>query len=218
MDGNDQAESSICLGGDVKILPRSLVGFHSSNGATSNQLSNRDWNRMLFGSRLHDSPYPIGAVGRATDLAESFTARLTAFICDKKQEPVTKRCETTPFHKKRVPTISLLEYVRRLCNYLHALEPITLITTLYYAERLSQPDVDFVLDSFCVHRFVIAAICISSKASGDNYYANSFYAKVGGIPVKELNILELELAFLLDWHLICPWGDISRIWIEIQGN
>lgn len=53
------------------------------------------------------------------------------------------------------------------------------------------------------------SIVVASKFTSDIFYANSRYAKVGGIPLVELNQLELELLFLLDFQLYIPLEDIQ---------
>lgn len=42
---------------------------------------------------------------------------------------------------------------------------------------------------------------MASKFTSDVFYANSRYAKVGGIPLLELNQLELEFLFLINFQL-----------------
>ena len=68
----------------------------------------------------------------------------------------------------------------------------------------------FVLSSLTCHRFVIASIVVSSKCLCDAFSSNSVYAKVGGIPVAELNVLEREFLRMIDWNLTvstssCPY-------------
>ena len=59
----------------------------------------------------------------------------------------------------------------------------------------------FVLTSLTCHRFVIAAIVVSSKCFCDVFSSNSIYAKVGGIPLAELNMLEREFLKVIKWNL-----------------
>lgn len=60
----------------------------------------------------------------------------------------------------------------------------------------------FTLCSLTVHRFVCAAIVCSSKALCDSFATNAHYAKVGGISLQELNVLERELLRLIRWRLV----------------
>jgi hypothetical protein len=50
---------------------------------------------------------------------------------------------------------------------------------------------------------MITGVTVAAKTLCDSYCTNSHYARVGGISVSELNTLELELLFLLDWNLWC---------------
>eukprot|EP00662_Eupelagonemidae_sp_cell21_P041784 gene41784-29999_t len=57
-----------------------------------------------------------------------------------------------------------------------------------------------------VHRLLVAALCVAAKWRDDHYYANEFYAAVGGVSVTELNRLEAELLRLCDWA-VCVGGE-----------
>lgn len=60
----------------------------------------------------------------------------------------------------------------------------------------------FTLSSLTCHRFTIASITVSSKGLCDTFCPNHLYAKVGGISVTELNILEREFLSMIDWRLM----------------
>jgi hypothetical protein len=47
----------------------------------------------------------------------------------------------------------------------------------------------------------LAFILVSIKYNEDGYFANDFYAKVGGITIQEMNLLELEAIILLNHTL-----------------
>ncbi|KAB8336690.1 hypothetical protein FH972_021001 [Carpinus fangiana] len=59
----------------------------------------------------------------------------------------------------------------------------------------------FVVDSFNIHRLVIAGVTCASKFFSDVFYTNSRYAKVGGLPLPELNHLELQFLVLNEFKL-----------------
>ena len=42
---------------------------------------------------------------------------------------------------------------------------------------------------------------VAAKFFDDIYYDNTYYAKVGGIPTTELNSLELEFLFMINFTL-----------------
>lgn len=59
----------------------------------------------------------------------------------------------------------------------------------------------FVVDSFNIHRLVIAGVTCAAKFFSDVFFTNSRYAKVGGLPLTELNLLELHFLTLNDFRL-----------------
>lgn len=46
---------------------------------------------------------------------------------------------------------------------------------------------------------ILAALILAIKYNEDDYYSNEYYAKVGGIALKELNELENSILVLLDF-------------------
>ncbi|EPQ67928.1 Bgt-506 [Blumeria graminis f. sp. tritici] len=71
----------------------------------------------------------------------------------------------------------------------------------------------FVVDSFNIHRLVIAGVTCASKFFSDVFYTNSRYAKVGGLSLAELNHLELQFLLLNDFRL-----SVSIEELEIYGT
>ncbi|KAL7274851.1 cyclin-like protein interacting with PHO85 [Rhizina undulata] len=67
----------------------------------------------------------------------------------------------------------------------------------------------FVVDSFNIHRLVIAGVTCASKFFSDVFYTNSRYAKVGGLPLAELNHLELQFLILNDFRLSVPAEELE---------
>jgi hypothetical protein len=70
----------------------------------------------------------------------------------------------------------------------------------------------FTLSSLTCHRFIIAAIAVASKGLCDTFCTNNLYAKVGGITVTELNMLEREFLQAIDWRLTV--SNHSSYWLE----
>lgn len=67
----------------------------------------------------------------------------------------------------------------------------------------------FTISSLTVHRFLIASVCVSTKALCDAFCTNSHYAKIGGIKLAELNVLEREFLSALEWRLIVSFTSLS---------
>ncbi|KAF7546190.1 hypothetical protein G7046_g9371 [Stylonectria norvegica] len=67
----------------------------------------------------------------------------------------------------------------------------------------------FVVDSFNIHRLIISGVTCASKFFSDVFYTNSRYAKVGGLPLVELNHLELQFLLLNDFRLSVAVEDLE---------
>ncbi|KJA21617.1 hypothetical protein HYPSUDRAFT_114856, partial [Hypholoma sublateritium FD-334 SS-4] len=110
------------------------------------------------------------------------------------------------FHARNVPTISLEAYLLRILKYCPTSNHVFL-SLLVYFDRMSKLGEDaagraFVIDSYNIHRLVIAGVTVASKFFSDVFYTNSRYAKVGGLPLAELNQLELQFLLLNDFRLV----------------
>lgn len=202
-----------------------------------------EW-QQCCGTLLAAPPYPLALVGRVQSIVSPLHAVLQeVFLQRVRIAPPDTPPDSAPagtrsrFRRKHVSAIPLRDYLLRICNYVVALEPVVLLAVLAYAHHLdpppswrprlrggaAQPPAEeyrslLAIDPFSAHRFVIASVCLASKAIGDNYYSNAFYAKVGGVSVGELNVLELELATLLDWRLQCPLEDARRYWRLLERH
>jgi hypothetical protein len=71
---------------------------------------------------------------------------------------------------------------------------------LIYIDRLIQRN-NFLLTELNVHRVVISAILLAAKFFDDAYYNNAYYAKIGGVLVAEMNGLEVDFLFRINFSL-----------------
>ena len=86
------------------------------------------------------------------------------------------------FHARNVPSISLEAYLVRILKYCPASNEVFL-SLLVYFDRMSKLAKEangrmFVIDSYNIHRLVIAGVTVASKFFSDVFYTNSRYAKV----------------------------------------
>ncbi|KAI9032231.1 cyclin-domain-containing protein [Hyaloraphidium curvatum] len=68
-----------------------------------------------------------------------------------------------------------------------------------------------IINSYNVHRLVITGVMVASKLFSDVFFLNSHYAKVGGLPVMELNQLELEFLIFNDFNLHVTIEELQRM-------
>lgn len=73
---------------------------------------------------------------------------------------------------------------------------------VYYIDRLCSLYPDFTINTLTVHRFLITAATVAAKGLSDSFWPNSLYARVGGVKVAELKLLELEFLYRVDWRIV----------------
>ncbi len=124
---------------------------------------------------------------------------LNRLMAHNDQVPLT-HSHLTRFHSRAPPSISVLEYLRRIVRYTN-LEKLPLLSLLAYIDTTCLSLPTFTLSSLTVHRFLISGVTAGSKALCDAFCTNGHYAKVGGIRVNELNALEREFLKITEWAL-----------------
>ncbi|KAG1815989.1 cyclin-domain-containing protein [Suillus subaureus] len=120
----------------------------------------------------------------------------------------------TRFHSRTVPNISVLDYLRRIIKWTKV-EKSCLLLTLHYVDQICARMPLFTLSSLTCHRFIIASITVCSKGLCDSFCTNALYARVGGIPVPELNVLEREFLRAIDWRLMCTREVLQEYYINL---
>lgn len=73
---------------------------------------------------------------------------------------------------------------------------------VYYVDRLCALYPAFTISSLTVHRFLITAVTVAAKGLSDSFWTNNTYARVGGVSVRELALLELEFLRRLEWRIV----------------
>ncbi|KIK47167.1 hypothetical protein CY34DRAFT_799703 [Suillus luteus UH-Slu-Lm8-n1] len=120
----------------------------------------------------------------------------------------------TRFHSRTVPNISVLDYLRRIIKWTKV-EKSCLLLTLHYVDQICARIPLFTLSSLTCHRFIISSITVCSKGLCDSFCTNALYARVGGIPVTELNVLEREFLRAIDWRLMCTREVLQEYYINL---
>ena len=104
-----------------------------------------------------------------------------------------------PFCSKFIPTISITDYLLRFKKYTN-IENSTLIISIIYIDIICQKH-DITIQEINIHRLFLICCVLAIKYNEDIQFTNSYYAKVGGISNKELNLLEFHTIKLLDYNL-----------------
>lgn len=106
----------------------------------------------------------------------------------------------TCFHCKFPPSVTIGDYLTRIKRFFNC-SVECYVAGLIYIDRLLKLRPHVVFSPMSCHRLVCVSMVAAAKFHEDFFYSNKFYAKVGGLPLQELNALEVRFLQMLDWRL-----------------
>lgn len=106
----------------------------------------------------------------------------------------------TKFHSVRAPQLSIHEYLERISKYFQCSREC-FVLCLVYIDRIVKLHPEFGICPLNIHRLLVTSVMLAAKFFDDVYYSNAYYAKVGGVRPKEVNVLEAQFLELIDWRL-----------------
>ncbi|KAI3681508.1 hypothetical protein L6452_36307 [Arctium lappa] len=123
-----------------------------------------------------------------------------------RNERIGRKCAGMSGSKTRVfdchetPDMTIQSYLERIFRYTRA-GPSVYVVAYVYIDRFCQSRPEFRITGRNVHRLLITTIMVASKYVEDMNYRNSYFARVGGITTKEMNTLELDFLFLMNFKM-----------------
>jgi hypothetical protein len=109
--------------------------------------------------------------------------------------------QITCYGRSQIPSISLRDYISRVIKYIK-IDYQELTLSLIYLDRISQiMGRDYVINKYNAHRSFLTAILLAVKVHDDNYFSNKHFSEVGGVPLAELNAMEVDFCFGLNFSL-----------------
>lgn len=105
----------------------------------------------------------------------------------------------SPFHSTHTPPMTIRLYCERILKYSKCTPEAFVVGMLLLCKFtvFSRHPISV----FNVHRMLITSTLIAAKMRDDEYYANTYYARIGGITADELNALEVHFLTTLSWDM-----------------
>jgi len=126
-------------------------------------------------------------------------------LCELNDRFVINHPAVTRFQAIRPPHVTIKSYLKRIVKYSNCSEQC-FILALIYIDRLNRISERFKVNSLNVHRLIITSIMLGAKFFDDKYYNNAYFGKVGGVSCKEINLLEIEFVFMINFNLYVERG------------
>jgi hypothetical protein len=118
------------------------------------------------------------------------------------------------FQSKTVPSMTIKNYFQRLARYTGCSQECMVLAMLNLS-RIYRTHTNFVVNALTVHRLLLASVLCSAKFFDDSFLNNARYARIGGVTTKELNSLEIEFLFLIDFNLFYSVSEYNAYYHEL---
>ena len=116
-------------------------------------------------------------------------SELLTDICEERRTNLESNIiKLKPFISKKIPAISIKDYIERLLKHSKVFNEIIIIILIY-------------LDTICAKNKINLDYYNIHKLHEDDVYSMNFYAKLGGVTIREALNLEYEFLSLLDFKL-----------------
>jgi hypothetical protein len=107
----------------------------------------------------------------------------------------------TRFHSAKPPGMNIDAYLKRIRKYFLCSDEC-FVLALVYIDRVSKIDPSMTVCALTGHRLLFTSVMLAAKFQDDTYYSNAYYAKVGGLSLSEVNMLEAAMLKQLDWKML----------------
>lgn len=121
-------------------------------------------------------------------------------ICEENKTHTENKSDlSNVFYSKRIPNISIEDYLSRLQKYAKVNDS-TIILILIYIDRICNKN-KVKLSYYNIHKIILASFVTAIKYNEDDYYSSKFYANIGGVSEDIIFLLEYEFLSLIDFNL-----------------
>ena len=101
------------------------------------------------------------------------------------------------FNSKEFIDIPIYEFLTRIIMYFNC-QDSSLIISLIYLDKLIMKNIN--INKYNIYQLLFTCLLISVKYNEDNIYKNNYYSEIIGITLEQLNLLEYNLYYLLDFN------------------
>ena len=132
---------------------------------------------------------------------------------NKKMKKKPSKDPNEPLYSKMIPVLSIKKFLIRIVKYTEA-ENNTLIVAYLYIIKLIKIE-NFILSLNNIYRLLLGSVVLAKKFLEDINYNNLYYCEIGGMPVQELNNIELSLFVRINFDVNPKLEEVNDIYKNI---
>lgn len=169
--------------------------------------------------RLRDQPLEVETSPLSSTDAPALIVRVVSSIVNKSirgnADVIIHDGSFLKFQSSYAPEVSVESYLERIRKYSRCSDSC-FIMALVYVDRLIEKK-GLVLSRLNAHRLLITSVMLAAKYHDDFFYNNAYYAKLGGLSLQELNVLELDVLKFLDFSLFIPTESFDKYTLQLRN-
>lgn len=127
--------------------------------------------------------------------------------------PVDK---TDLLYSEKIPLLSIKNYFIRIIKY-SKIKNDTLISILIYLKRFIIKQ-KYIINLNNIYKLILGCTVLAIKYNESSIYKNKYYAEIGGLNVKELNVIEIYIFRKLDFNLYFLEYDYKNVIQKIKNE
>jgi len=132
----------------------------------------------------------------STKVAHGLAKLLTQMVLANEHKAISKSI----FHSKKVPGISISDYLHRQAVYSRC-SPESFFLALIYIDRYFEKVPDQCLVAHNVHKLFFISLVTAAKFNDDLKLSNESFAKLGGLDKYDLCVLEMQFLRSIAFHV-----------------
>ena len=132
---------------------------------------------------------------------------------NKKMKKKPSKDPNEPLYSKMIPVLSIKKFLIRIVKYTEA-ENNTLIVAYLYIIKLIKIE-NFILSLNNIYRLLLGSVVLAKKFLEDINFNNLYYCEIGGMPVQELNNIELSLFVRINFDVNPKIEEVNDIYKNI---
>ena len=148
------------------------------------------------------------------DIISYISNDIVNILIENKEKTIFKINEIEdPLYSNKVPIIKIEDYFNRLVKF-SKMEKSTLLLTFIYIKRFIEKE-KYIIAFNNIFRLIISCSILAIKFNEKRAFKNSFYAKIAGLELEDLNNLEYNVFYRLDFNLRVLDNDFYNLLLSI---
>ena len=128
-----------------------------------------------------------------------------------------KERQNDDFYSRKIPLLTIEKYLNRIIKYTQ-IEKSTLIISFIYILHIIEKG-KYIICKNNIYRLILSSCLIAFKFNEEkNYFKNSYFGKIGGINLNEINFLEYSILSKINYQLYIDENEFYFLVEQIIKN